>query len=166
LESLYAAFSKDIEVIYMQDHTPAFNGWDTVDKALLECNELYRQLSFADRMAISSHITNNLVPLNEGVPQPQRESGGFVPESKSYIFTYDWDQIYNDYTCMVFDAASGVIIFEEWLQVLKQHGVMSDVEDVEGLMEFLVHQGELLEGDKISFKFKGTNPPDGGSLET
>ena len=169
MESLYAAFAKDIEVIYREDHTPTFNGWSTVDSALMVSNDLYQSLSFTDRMAISAGIMNMLVPLAEEVPSatPEKTQGGFVPDNKSYIYTYDWDQINEDYACMVFDASTGNIIFDEWFKVLKQHDVMSSVEDVDGLMTFLVKHGEVLRGDRISFQFKGdTNKGDGGSLET
>ena len=168
MESLYSAFAKDIEVIYREDHTPTFNGWDTVYCALLDNNELFKELSFVDRVAISAAVMNIVCPLGaEEQPVARPKRGSFAP-GKSYIYTYDWDHINDDYTCMVFDAATGNVVFDEWFKVLKQHSVMADVEDVKGLMNFLVHQGELLHGDKISFQFKGRSEPkdNDDSLET
>ncbi len=140
-------------MIYREDHTPTFNGWITVDGALLESNELYASLSYADRMLISAHVMNKLVPLAEEPPQPD-EGVGKLLKTKSFIYTYNWDQINEDYSCIIFEAGTGEVIFDEWFMVLKQHEVMSSIEDVDGLMKFLVQHGELLEGDRISFKFK------------
>lgn len=160
MESLYNFFSKDIEVIYREDHTPTFNGWESIHEALLECNEIYRDLDFADQIAIGAYVTNMLCPLNEDAPQPSTPP---TTSNKHYIYTSEYYAIEDDHNCIVFDVNSGHIIFQEWFRSLKANHIMDSIDDVEGLMLYLVHHGELLEGDVIQYQSRES---DDGSLES
>lgn len=160
MESLYSALSADIEVIYKEDHTPTYNGYPTVDQALMNMSEIYRRLTFFDRMQVSAEIANRLTPVIEEVSES-------IAPGRRFIYTYVWDQIHEDYSCMVFDASTGSTVFDEWFKILNQHQVMTTVEDVDGLFEFLLHHGELLEGDQITFQFRGrSSDGDDSTLQT
>jgi hypothetical protein len=151
MDSLIKVLSKDVDVIYREDHIVTFNGFDTLHEALIDCNDLYKQLSFEDQMYICASMANEFAPLDEEVPEP---SFGPPPKStgRNFVYTYEFYHDRDDYACIVFDVRSGDIIFHEWFADLKEHDVMESLDDVEGLLMVLLKFGDVIEGDTLVFQ--------------
>lgn len=150
MDSLIEIFADDIDITYKEDHIPLYNGFDTIHEALVECNPLYIQLSFEDQMSVSAKLLNLLTPLDEEIPESSYENHSLtLSNNKQFIYTYEWYARREDYACMVFDVNTGDIIFHEWFQNLYSNEIMKTLEDVGGLLVFLLQHGELIEGDTL-----------------
>lgn len=152
-ESSKNSISVKLDVTFREDHTPCFDGYDTPHSALIETNEKYKTLSFSDQMLVSALVLNQLCPIDE----PDVVS---VSQPRDFIYVYEWNPVVQDHICMVIDAKTGSIIFNERFKNLFEDFIMSDVNDVQNLTAFLYKNGEILEGDRILMHRHRDRPTD------
>lgn len=145
-EILFRTFGIGIEVTEGSDGL-LYDGFSTPHQALLEADTLYSDLEFAQQMMICAVVSNRLSPaeFEDLTPDPPPT----FSKNRTFLYTYEWHLSAQDYACVVFDQGSGNLVFDEWFKTLQTEGVMESVDDVEGLIEFLVHSGELLNGDTL-----------------
>jgi hypothetical protein len=159
IEVIYRTFGGSIEVCEGSEG-PLYNGYPSPHAALLE-NNFYRDLDFAQQMVVCAAVRSYIAPLSEEAISNEamtttvtyvQDGDPRLDEGRTFIYTYDWHATANDYACTVLSQETGDLIFDEWLSVLQERGIMENVDDVEGLAIYLVRHGEILHGDTLAFE--------------
>jgi len=153
IEALAGEFARSIYVtIQVDTNKTLYNGKESLFMALMS-NAVFRSLDYSSQLLMLGLVANDVTPLYE-----QDIMDTEIDDKRIFMYNHYWVSTKQDFICLVTEVGTGEIVYEDFFKEMFNQGVLTDVEDVPGLINYLVNYNILHEGDILRTKAN----PNGG----
>lgn len=160
IETLAGEFARNIYVTKdVLTRQVKYNGHNTLFEVMIN-NPLFREMDSAGQMLMLALVANDVEPLME----PDLMSDEWE-STRTFMYSHFWVSSKNDHICLITQIPSGEVLYEDYFKNLHNEGILANLDDVDGMINFLVNYDYLHQGDVVRAKlndqkgigFDGTN---------